>query len=410
MIAAVFLDRDNTLIHNDGDLGDPDAVKLVKGAASAIASLRGLSYKIVVVTNQGGVARGKFNEADVEAVHERIAELVKATSGSPIDRFYYCPFHPEAKSKKYRRDHPWRKPQPGMLLQAQQDFGLDLSRSWLIGDQMRDVQAAAAAGVRAILLDSQKPGISPTPSKFEKAANGKDHPDAPPSYWVASSIIEAVKVIAQQGRIELTSAESSANPPARRRPRTPDTANAQASQKHAAIRSNAFSEPSVGSSPHAQPQQSARPFRPWMIQPADDEILTASLPTDLPEVEPSQPSSDQLQPQPLRLPSKPAENPPSDANKEPSAQPTQNAASATPQLEPTEHILRQILQELRSQRGMESEFSYHHMIAIVLQMVAAVCLLGGLWMGSTSLDQYVRWLGVAIGFQLAALTMLMFRR
>ena len=88
MTAAVFLDRDNTLIHNDGDLGDPDEVHLVKGAASAIASLRGLSYKIVVVTNQGGVARGKFSEADVQAVNERIAELVKATSGSSIDRFY----------------------------------------------------------------------------------------------------------------------------------------------------------------------------------------------------------------------------------------------------------------------------------------------------------------------------------
>ena len=65
--AAVFLDRDNTIIHNDGDLGDPDQVKLIKGAASAIASLRGLGFKIVVVSNQGGVARGKYKEADVEA-------------------------------------------------------------------------------------------------------------------------------------------------------------------------------------------------------------------------------------------------------------------------------------------------------------------------------------------------------
>ena len=116
MTAAVFLDRDNTLIHNDGDLGDPDAVRLIKGAASAIASLRGLSYKIVVVSNQGGVARGKFTEQDVQAVHERIAQLVKETSGTVIDRFYYCPYHPEGKTKKYRREHPWRKPQPGMIL------------------------------------------------------------------------------------------------------------------------------------------------------------------------------------------------------------------------------------------------------------------------------------------------------
>ena len=91
----VFLDRDNTLSENEGDLGDPNQVKLIQGAAAAIGSLRGLGYQIVVVSNQGGVARGKYGESDVDAVHERINKLVRQfASGAFIDRFSYCPFHP----------------------------------------------------------------------------------------------------------------------------------------------------------------------------------------------------------------------------------------------------------------------------------------------------------------------------
>src|SRR5690606_40470943 len=116
--AAVFLDRDNTIIHNDGDLGDPEQVFLIQGAASAIASLRGLNFKIIVVTNQGGVARGKYTEADVEKTNQRVADLVKAASGANIDRFYYCPYHPLGTVEQYKQEHEWRKPAPGMILQA----------------------------------------------------------------------------------------------------------------------------------------------------------------------------------------------------------------------------------------------------------------------------------------------------
>ena len=112
---AVFLDRDNTLIQNDGDLGDPDAVELITGVPLAIASLCGLGYRVVVVTNQGGVARGAYTEEDVEAVHERISALVQdRANGARIDAFYACPFHPEGTVKAYARDHENRKPRPGM--------------------------------------------------------------------------------------------------------------------------------------------------------------------------------------------------------------------------------------------------------------------------------------------------------
>lgn len=151
---AIFIDRDNTLIHNEGDLGDPEQVRLKDGVAEGLAALRTAGYRLVVITNQGGVARGRYSEADVDAVHQRIASVIEQTTSQRpvIDRFYYCPYHPEGTVDEYRRDHPWRKPHPGMLLQAARDMNLDLASSWLIGDQPRDVQAGRAAGCRTILL------------------------------------------------------------------------------------------------------------------------------------------------------------------------------------------------------------------------------------------------------------------
>ena len=135
MNAAVFLDRDNTIIRNDGDLGDPAKVELIQGAAAAVASLCGLGFRVFVVTNQGGVARGKYTEDDVNAVHQRIAELMREkANGAEIDAFYYCPYHPDGTVQAYRQEHPDRKPQPGMLLKAAEKYELDLAQCWMIGD------------------------------------------------------------------------------------------------------------------------------------------------------------------------------------------------------------------------------------------------------------------------------------
>jgi D-glycero-D-manno-heptose 1,7-bisphosphate phosphatase len=157
----VFLDRDNTLIDNDGDLGDPDGVRLLEGVAPALARLRDAGYRLVVVSNQGGVARGAYGETDVDAVNRRIASLVNEASGQHdvIERFYFCPYHPEGTVEAYRREHPWRKPQPGMLHAAQQDLGLDLEQSWLVGDQPRDVAAGHAAGCATILISADPPAV-----------------------------------------------------------------------------------------------------------------------------------------------------------------------------------------------------------------------------------------------------------
>jgi D-glycero-D-manno-heptose 1,7-bisphosphate phosphatase len=151
---AVFLDRDGTVIRNDGDLGDPDAVELLPGAADAMRRLRDAGYTLVVVTNQGGVARGKYDEAAVHATHARLEQVLRERTGLPavVDAFYFCPFHPEGTVERYRREHPWRKPAPGMLLQAAREHALELPASWMVGDQERDAQAGAAAGCRSILL------------------------------------------------------------------------------------------------------------------------------------------------------------------------------------------------------------------------------------------------------------------
>ena len=151
---AVFLDRDGTVIRNDGDLGDPDAVELLPGAADAMRRLRDAGYTLVVVTNQGGVARGKYDEAAVHATHARLEQVLRERTGLPavVDAFYFCPFHPEGTVERYRREHPWRKPAPGMLLEAAREHALELPASWMVGDQERDAQAGAAAGCRSILL------------------------------------------------------------------------------------------------------------------------------------------------------------------------------------------------------------------------------------------------------------------
>jgi D-glycero-D-manno-heptose 1,7-bisphosphate phosphatase len=173
MDPVVFLDRDNTLIANDGDLGDPARVVLLDGVPDGLRRLRDAGYRLVVVTNQGGVARGRYGEDDVDRVHREIAGLVDHAAGRRglIDRFYYCPFHPEATIEAYRREHPWRKPQPGMLLQAARDLGLDLNGSWLIGDQARDIEAGNAAGCRTVrlgsLADSSTFAVAPTASAAE---------------------------------------------------------------------------------------------------------------------------------------------------------------------------------------------------------------------------------------------------
>lgn len=150
---AVFLDRDDTIIENSEYIGDPARVRLLPGAAEAIRRFAAAGHLVVIVSNQSGVARGLFTEADLSRVHARVEELLHA-AGARVDAAYYCPFldGPEAGVARYRRPSDLRKPAPGMLLQAARELNVDLSRSWMIGDSQSDVEAGRRAGCRTVLI------------------------------------------------------------------------------------------------------------------------------------------------------------------------------------------------------------------------------------------------------------------
>lgn len=149
--AAVFLDRDGTLIEDADYLVRPEQVRLIPGAAAAVRRLNERGIPVVVVTNQSAIARGMATEADLARVHEWLTATL-AAAGARLDGIYYCPHHPDFGAAPYRRACACRKPLPGLLLQAADELGLDLAASAMIGDSLRDLEAGVAAGCGSLLL------------------------------------------------------------------------------------------------------------------------------------------------------------------------------------------------------------------------------------------------------------------
>lgn len=144
---AAFLDRDGVLIEDVGYPHRPEDLRLTPGAARAVARLKAAGYLTVIVTNQSGVARGYFSLEQMQDFNALLLERL-AREGGTIDAVYACPFHAEAVEDRWRHpDHPDRKPNPGMILRAVADHGIDPARSLLIGDQPGDLEAARRAGV-----------------------------------------------------------------------------------------------------------------------------------------------------------------------------------------------------------------------------------------------------------------------
>ncbi len=150
---AIFWDRDDTLIADSGYIDSPEKVMLLPGATDALKKLAEAGFENILVTNQSGIARGLFDEATLEAIHERLQELLTA-EGTRLDAIYHCPYlaGEEAVVEEYRRDSDLRKPRPGMLLTASLERQIDLAASWSVGDSVRDCQAGRAAGCRTILV------------------------------------------------------------------------------------------------------------------------------------------------------------------------------------------------------------------------------------------------------------------
>jgi D,D-heptose 1,7-bisphosphate phosphatase len=148
---ALFLDRDGVLNLDHGYVGSQDRFEWVDGARDAIRHATRAGWHVFVVTNQSGVARGHYDEDAVRALLDWIADEARLAGGT-IDDVRYCPFHPDATVDGYRQAHPWRKPQPGMLLDLIRTWELDPARAVMIGDQDSDMRAAAEAGVAGHLF------------------------------------------------------------------------------------------------------------------------------------------------------------------------------------------------------------------------------------------------------------------
>lgn len=149
---ALFLDRDGVLNEDRGYVHRWEDFTWIDGAREAIAAFNRAGWLVFVVTNQSGVGRGYYTEADVMALHRRMADALAETGGR-VDAFYYCPDHPDAAEPRYRHpDPPDRKPNPGMLLRAMAEWPVDTGKSLMIGDKDGDVEAGRRAGVRARLF------------------------------------------------------------------------------------------------------------------------------------------------------------------------------------------------------------------------------------------------------------------
>src|ERR1700704_4727039 len=171
---AVFLDRDGTLMRDVDYCGDPGQVEVFPGAAEALRQLKKSGYKLIIITNQSGIARGYFNENDYRAVER---EFLRQLGDELIDGSYYCADLPETSSAR-------RKPAPGMIFEAQRDHHLDLARSYFIGDKTSDIGCGRNAGVRTILVQTGY-GAHETGCRAD---------------WIARDLAQATEIILGAGR------------------------------------------------------------------------------------------------------------------------------------------------------------------------------------------------------------------
>lgn len=169
MRPAVFLDRDGTMLEEAGYLDRLERLVFFPYAIDAVRLLNRGGFAVCVITNQSGVGRGMYEEAFVAQAHEVIDAAVRA-GGARIDGYYYCPHHPLAEVAQYRMDCDCRKPRPGMLRTAAAALGLDLARSFTVGDKWTDVEVGLAAGARGVLVRTgygrtserhPRPGLAP---------------------------------------------------------------------------------------------------------------------------------------------------------------------------------------------------------------------------------------------------------
>jgi D,D-heptose 1,7-bisphosphate phosphatase len=169
---AVFLDKDGTLIPDIPYNVDVNKVTLSDGVIEGLQILQSHGYLLVIVSNQSGIAQGFFSVEELNVVQERINRMC-SKMGIYLDGFYYCPHHPDGIVSGYDEECDCRKPKPGLLQKAADDMDIDLSRSWMIGDILDDVEAGKRAGCKSILINNGNetewhPGENRMPEYFAK--------------------------------------------------------------------------------------------------------------------------------------------------------------------------------------------------------------------------------------------------
>jgi D-glycero-D-manno-heptose 1,7-bisphosphate phosphatase len=161
---AILLDRDGTLVEARHFPTRPEELVLSVGLKQELLALQESGFQFVVATNQSGLARGLFDEAALDAMHDHLRGLLGAC-GIALAGIYHCPHHPEGSVTHLAIDCDCRKPAPGLLLRAAADLGLDLGRSWFVGDILDDCEAGNRAGCRTILVDRGTESIPTSPSR-----------------------------------------------------------------------------------------------------------------------------------------------------------------------------------------------------------------------------------------------------
>jgi D-glycero-D-manno-heptose 1,7-bisphosphate phosphatase len=187
---AVFIDRDGTISEEVGYVNHPARYRVFPFAAEAIKLLNEAGWLAILVTNQAGVARGYFAEEMIGAVHDILTEDLRR-GGARLDAIYYCPHHPSVGEPPYRLDCDCRKPKPGLIRRAAEEFDINLAESWMIGDRYSDAELARNAGVRAALVLS---GYGRGEWEHQRSA-WRHEPDV-----IAENLLEAVrKILATAG-------------------------------------------------------------------------------------------------------------------------------------------------------------------------------------------------------------------
>ena len=191
---TVFLDRDGTMNEEVNYLYRPEDLKLIPGVPQAVRQLNEAGFRVVVVTNQAGVARGYYGEEDVKLLHQYLNELL-GTKGAHVDAFYYCPHHPEHGIGRYKQECSCRKPGIGMFETADRDCLVDRAKSFMVGDKLIDTEAGHRFGIRSILVGT---GYG---AGIRRQEAERENPEETPGYdWYAEDLKAAADLICRLDR------------------------------------------------------------------------------------------------------------------------------------------------------------------------------------------------------------------